>query len=53
MGFKKAAHRAKRGVPRKSFHILLEIQYMKKLVRLSRERRISGADVVRQLIEAA
>lgn len=47
------AKRGARGVPRHPFHIRLEETLLKKLVALSKKLRLTGADVVRKLIEEA
>lgn len=45
--------RAKRGVPRTPFHILLDKEDAKKLEKLAKARKVSRADVIRSLISEA
>lgn len=45
--------RGERGVKRTPFHILLDAKQRKKLEALSREMKLSGAQVFRKLLEAA
>jgi hypothetical protein len=45
-----SAGRAQRGKPRVQFHLLLDEEHRQKLVALSNQLRLTGADVIRKLI---
>jgi hypothetical protein len=45
--------RAQRNVHRKSFHLLFTKRQWEKLEKLSFDRQLTAADVIRQLIEKA
>jgi hypothetical protein len=51
--FYKNAGRAERGVERTPVHILLTKAQRDKLAKLSNKQRISAAEVIRRLLEAA
>lgn len=47
------AGRGERGVDRTPFHVRLDEKQREKLEKLSRKMKMTGADVVRRLIEEA